>query len=61
MLKNSIESADYFDIRILRYDHLCSYERRLNLMQTGFGASTMAVFHHAGLCPDNFISGCKVK
>lgn len=50
MLKNAIESADYYpDARKRRHGLRCCYEKGTNLSEAGCGASTMAVFHHAGL------------
>jgi hypothetical protein len=62
MLKNVIESADYyFGMRKRRYNPQCSFERRFYMMQTSCGASTMAVFHHPGLCFDKIICNSKVN
>jgi hypothetical protein len=55
------KSADYFDMRKRKYKPICGYEKRLNLMQAGCGASTMTVFHHICLCFKGIYCNSKIS
>ncbi len=65
MLKNTIESADYYPYsRKRRHDLPSCYKKDINPTKALCGASTMAVLHHAGLFFDLiFANGflCEVK
>jgi len=59
MLKNAIESANYYlNMSKHKYNVQYSYEKRLISVDAGFGASTMAVIHHAGLCFYRIFCNC---
>jgi hypothetical protein len=60
MQKKAIESADYYpDSRKRRHNSGEAMEKGLTLLQAGSGASTMAVFHHAGFYFGRISWGCK--